>query len=127
MKNLSVYVLILVILNGCVSSVNNHEITYITEKDARNIAEQKIQEMGWKFEYKNIVEVYWSITPWDKYYPEDKDYIDTLPYYSEMNKKLRGRKYWSVYYHPEDRTIYGGDLCFFIDAETGEIIDIYKG
>jgi hypothetical protein len=112
---------------GCVSSASNHRTPFISEEDARDIAEIKIKELGWEMTTEQVVEVYWSITPWDKQYPDFKDFYNASSYYSNFNNELKGRSYWSVYYHPKDRTVHGGGLCFFIDAETGEIIDIYRG
>lgn len=117
--------LLLLFVYGC-SSVMHLNSKIISDNEARNIVQHKIEEYGWKVN-DDIVEVFWSITPWDKYFPDDKEYYNTLPYHAKFNKKLQNRKYWSVYYSPKNRAVKGGEFCFFVDAETGEIIDIYIG
>lgn len=43
-----------------------------------------------------------------------------------LAKKLEGRSYWYVYYvTPAAET--GGDIGIFVDAKTGEVIDVYRG
>jgi hypothetical protein len=53
----------------------------------------------------------------------------TLPptkYEERILKKLQGRRYWIVYYVTRGAEM-GGDIGIFIDAATGDVIDIYRG
>jgi hypothetical protein len=43
-----------------------------------------------------------------------------------LAKKLDGRSYWYVYYVTRAAEM-GGDIGIFVDAKTGEVIDIYRG
>jgi hypothetical protein len=44
----------------------------------------------------------------------------------DLAKKLDGRSYWYVYYISPGAEM-GGDVGVFIDARTGDVIDIYRG
>ncbi len=43
-----------------------------------------------------------------------------------LAKKLSGRSYWYVYYISPGAEM-GGDVGVFIDAKTGEVIDVHRG
>ena len=37
------------------------------------------------------------------------------------------RKHWTVYYGSLNEMMLGGDLCVFIDRETGEVLGTFQG
>ena len=43
-----------------------------------------------------------------------------------LAKKLEGRSYWYVYYVTPAAEM-GGDIGIFVDAKTGEVIDVHRG
>lgn len=47
-------------------------------------------------------------------------------YWKALTSKLEGRVYWIIYYQPRVMQ-FGGDIAVFIDAETQEVIHIYRG
>lgn len=47
-------------------------------------------------------------------------------YQRALGKKLYGRRYWYVYYILPSAEM-GGDVAVFIDARTGEVIEVYRG
>jgi hypothetical protein len=43
-----------------------------------------------------------------------------------LSAKLKNRTYWMIHYRPRTAEL-GGDVVVFIDASTGDIIDVYRG
>lgn len=44
----------------------------------------------------------------------------------QLASKLKGRVYWLIYYRSRKSEL-GGDVAVFVDASSGEVIDIYRG
>lgn len=93
----------------------------ITKEKAIEISNERAIELGYNVKFMNI-KVSKHDVSWNEYLP--KDSVDT--FVIERQKKLKSRNYWAVYYSPiserKGEIIVGGDVCIFIDANTGEII-----
>ena len=46
--------------------------------------------------------------------------------FKDIFEELENRTYWLVYFAPAE-LVAGGDIAFFIDAETSELIDVFRG
>ena len=60
-------------------------------------------------------------------------YVQLYPldaYYKRIFDGLEGRIYWFIYFSlitDPSKIVLDGDIAFFIDAETSELIDVYRG
>jgi hypothetical protein len=97
----------------------------ISQDKAVEIANEEITILGYNL--KNMeIRVSFHENPWNEYLPRN----DTSKYVSVRKNKLEDKKYWAVYYFVKtknDQITVGGDVCIFIDANTGEIITNYRG
>jgi hypothetical protein len=50
-----------------------------------------------------------------------------IAFSSDTDKKLENRTFWSIIYMPRHMAVMGHRLIVFIDAITGEIIDVVSG
>jgi len=92
-------------------------------EEALEIAENLAPKYGYDLDYMNK-ELILDITPWDNRFPGLPFYKQ--PRYQDINDKLKGRHFWSVNCLPTFPR-YGGSFCVFVDAETGEVIEVFTG
>lgn len=125
MKYLFVFTLGLLLFFICLGVKNNNaadQSMTITEEEAVKIAKEKIKSFGYDSE-NMAIKVSLHNEPWNPYLPKDsKDY-----YHKLRQDKLKGKKYWAVYYYPKSPTHLGGDVCIFIDSQTSQVITDYRG
>jgi len=97
----------------------------ITEKQAVEIANKEIEKL--KYNVKDMeIKISRHSDPWNDYLPKE----DNTEYFTTRKNKLSGKTYWAVYYSkaqkPGTRT-FGGDICIFIDAKTGDVLTFCRG
>jgi len=64
-----------------------------------------------------------------RFQTESNDLVQSTaqdPYSKNLLSRLRGKTYWLIYYVPKKDQL-GGDIGVFIDAETWNVIDLYRG
>lgn len=57
------------------------------------------------------------------------EFIDSLrtdDYARSVLDPLRGKEYFEICYKPKANVL-GGDVCYFIETKTGELISVHKG
>ncbi len=117
-------VILAVALSACASVRTGKNVKpEISDEEAVAIAGRLAPEYGYNVGRMWLEELY-DITPWEKRFPGLK-FFDQ-PRYTDIEKKLEGRHYWTVNYVPNFPR-YGGSFCVFIDADTGEVVDIFTG
>lgn len=120
MKYLFVFVLGLFLFFVCLGIKNNDASDLkikITGEEAIRLAKGKIKSFGYDSE-NMAVKVSSHNQPWNPYVPENStDEYDLI-----RKDKLTGKKYWAVYYYWTNPLRKGGDVCIFVDADTGKII-----
>jgi len=95
----------------------------VTEEEALAIAERIAPDYGYDT-FDMDVEILSNITPWEKRFPK-LEFFDQ-PKYTDIEKKLEGRRYWTVNCLPTFPR-YGGSFCVFVDADTGEVVHVFTG
>jgi len=112
----ALFILILQMVIPLSATGNGREIT---ENDAIKIAVEYLEQLDINTE-NSTIEAKKLNTP-----VNDCLYDPTV--HAEARKKLEGRTYWYIYFEPVPENpkhiIMGGDICVFIDAETGEVIE----
>jgi hypothetical protein len=98
--------------NGC--SVDIHKaISIADDRMARDADRPSSLELNFARRYS---------TPWNELVPKGT----TDKYLQQIAAKLKDRRYWLVYYRSQ-KTELGGDIAVFVDASSGEVIDVYRG
>ncbi len=87
----------------------------ITKEKAIEIANSEAEKLGYDVESMSVEATKYS-NPWNEYVPKDNK-----EYAAERNQ-LKNKQYWAVYYAPMGKHIKGGDLCIFVDYNTGMVI-----
>jgi len=94
----------------------------ISNESAIAIAKHEATRLGYEVEFMNIEATLYR-THWNRYLPQDS----TSEYDLERQNSLKGRIYWAICYSPTASEAKGGDVCIFIDSETGKILADYRG
>lgn len=98
----------------------------ITNEQAIAIASRAVMQFGYDSKDMNV-QITFHKKPWNKILPRNC----VSGYDRTRQNKLKGKSYWSVYYHQrpssEGGLEKGGDACIFIDSETGEVLTSYGG
>ena len=114
-KRLIFIILSVLIITLCYLNIAAFSIELpISKHKAILIANNEVNQYGLNVNALKVEATKYN-TPWNKYLPKDNKAYD-----NDRNK-LKDREYWAVYYH---NPIYkkGGDLCIFIDANSGNVI-----
>lgn len=54
--------------------------------------------------------------------------LDSESEYSEnLRIHLQDHTYWNIHFSPRNGVRKGGDICVFLDAESGAILGVYMG
>jgi len=94
----------------------------ISEEKAVKIAYEEAERLG--YDVGNMeARVSQHNKPWNSYL--SKDSADE--YSCSRKDKLKGKRYWAVYYYSKNPLQLGGDICIFIDAQTSCVITSYRG
>ena len=121
--------LIIFILSFC--SIVHGQDEKVKKIKAIEIADKEAIKLGYKIDTMDM-EISLCNVPWNRYLSKARD----DEYAVSRKNKLKNRKYWAIYYAPRhkesidsDEIIItaGGDVCIFIDADTGEVITNYRG
>jgi hypothetical protein len=99
---------------GQPAKISKEQAIVIANDEVKKL-EYEIANMGVKATIHN--------EPWNPYLPKDS----TSQYIKERKDKLSGKQYWAVYYSPKDPLRIGGDVCIFIDSQTGDVVTSYRG
>jgi len=99
-----------------------HMASQISEKDAIKIAKKEVNELGYNSFFMRI-KISFHTTPWNDCLPKER----MSNFYLEKRNLLKNRNYWAVYFGPIAIAHKGGDVCIFIDANTGEVITVVGG
>lgn len=120
--------LVVIIMSICVLAVvkASGDHMKITKKQAIKIATIEAKRLNYNVESIDL-KISKHNTPWNEYLPQNSK----SEYDIERQNKLQNREYVAIYYSlkPERKgeIIKGGDLCVFVDLNTGEIITIIRG
>jgi len=93
----------------------------IEQLEAVNIAKKHAKALGYKVSSMSI-EFEKCDKPVNRWVSEKRD----SSYILERKKLLEGKVYWAIYLGPIKRQ-FGGDICVFVDANTGEVISNIRG
>ncbi|MHA1188074.1 MAG: hypothetical protein ACTSXA_12805 [Candidatus Heimdallarchaeota archaeon] len=97
----------------------------MNQSEAITKAEKHAKELKYETQHMDVQVTKYE-TPWNPWLR--KEYDDE--YSSKRKKLLEGKEYWAVYFSIKKRkdiSHFGGDICVFIDIETGEIITNVRG
>ncbi len=88
--------------------------TRITEDKAIELANKEGKKLGYDVDSMRVKATHYT-TPSNPYLSDSDD-----RYTLERRDKLKNKEYWAVYY-VNPKFTKGGDLCIFIDSNTGEV------
>ena len=115
-----------IILGMCTwSFAGNGEIS---REQVAQIAKNEALRLGYLLEHLEI-ELDETNREWNDYVSflqRGEVHENTKKWMQGLSAKLAGKKYWAVYFRPKQQQL-GGDLCVFVDARTGDILDVVRG
>jgi hypothetical protein len=89
-------------------------------EDAIGIASIEAKKLGYDVENMEVTAAEYD-NPQNPYLDSDNEYC------SERKEKLKGKQYWAVYYSGKGLNSLGGDICVFVDKQSGKVITDYRG
>lgn len=124
MEKVAAFLCVVLFLCSCAPGrAGKYERTEVSEEEAVAIAEGLADKYGYNVD-RMWLEVLQDITPWEKRFPGLEFF--NQPRYTDIEKKLAGRHYWTVNYVPNFPR-YGGSFCVFVDEGTGEVVHVFRG
>lgn len=115
---IAVFLVIILIMMCSFAKIQTSEAGMkISKHKAIAIANEEAEKLGYDIKLL-ITRATKYNTPWNEYLPENSQ----SDYDIERINKLKNKEYWAVYYFLNRMGHKGGDICIFVDANTGEII-----
>ena|SRR3989338_2810325 len=110
-------------LSGCSTFSSEVKNMKTHKKEIIEVANKKAEELGYTLKAMIII-MDEDNAVWNDYI--SKGSFFESEYGKNLDKKLRDRKYWAVYYKPK-RIQLGGDLFVFIDRDTKKVTTVLQG
>jgi hypothetical protein len=108
---------------GCANVEDRSKAKPMSKAEIMRIANKTAADMGYNLR-KMKASMDEENTNWNWYIsklpsPRSAEFVN-------IESRLKGRKYWAVYYEPKPLQC-GGDLFIFVDSQTGEVITTLAG
>ena len=109
----------LLIAEGCVHISKENKKMLALDK-AVIISGEKAKELGYDLVSLEIIADEQNLI-WNQHRKDAPE-----GFYS-LDRELRDKQYWAIYYRPKEINQVGGDLFVFIDKEAGTVIGYLRG
>jgi hypothetical protein len=116
---IAIILFLVLIAEGCVHMLKENRKMLTLDK-AKIISEEKAKELGYDLTELEVIADELNLI-WNQHRKDAPE-----GFYS-LDRELRGRQYWAIYYRPKEINQVGGDLFVFIDKEAGTVIGYLRG